>query len=234
MERLFNLSASFDPQGRQQVLRDLTRTLGGVEAADRYTPAPDNLRPPMEAEVAYLENIALKSGNQVPVRPNTLHRVHFDIHLPEEEAIVQALDEGTAQVEQVMPALTSLHQHTSEHAQYLVSEPDYPQIKKRLQELDGILYNATKHMQKIMQDQAEAEAQAQAQATGQPEGGNAANPNALPDTLQRQLVEASTRLRIAEEKHQQEMRIRAESAQQEMMLKDAEVAAKIARERLDQ
>ena len=234
MERLYNLSASFDPQGRQQVLRDLTRTLGGVEAADRYTPAPDNLRPPMEAEVAYLENIALKSGNQVPVRPNTLHRVHFDIHLPEEEAIVQALDEGTAQVEQVMPALTSLHQHTSEHAQYLVSEPDYPQIKKRLQELDGILYNATKHMQKIMQDQAEAAAQAQAEAPAQPEGGNAANPNALPDTLQRQLVEASTRLRIAEEKHQQEMRIRAESAQQEMMLKDAEVAAKIARERLDQ
>jgi hypothetical protein len=100
--------------------------------------------------------------------------------------------------------------------------------------LDGILYNATKHMQKIMEDQAEAAAQAQAEAPAQPEGGNAANPNALPDTLQRQLVEASTRLRIAEEKHQQEMRIRAESAQQEMMLKDAEVAAKIARERLNQ
>jgi hypothetical protein len=224
MEKLYSLAANFDPQGRQQVIRDLTRTLGGVEAADRYTPAPENLRPPMEVEVAALENIVLKQGNQVPVRPNTLHRVHFDTHLPEEEALVQALDEGTVPVEQATPALTALHQHTSEHAQYLVSEPDYNQIKKRLQEIDGILYNATKHMQKVMEEQQQ---QPEAEA-------NAANPNNLPDTLQRQLIETSTRLRMAEEKHQQDLRIRDETARQDMLIKDAEAAAKIARERLSQ
>ena len=232
MERLFQLAAKLDPQGRQQIIRDLTRTLGGVEAADRYAPAPENLRPPMEVEIAYLENVSLKAGNRIPVRPNTLHRVHFDTHLPEEEAMVTAIDDGSASIEQVMPALTSTHEHISEHAQYLLDEPDYPQIKKRLQELDGILYNATKHMLKVMQEQAEAHQQAAEQQAQAQQAPNQANPNELPDTLQRQLVEASTRLRIAEEKHQQDMRIRAESAQQDMLLKDAQVAADIARKQL--
>jgi hypothetical protein len=69
----------------------------------------------------------------------------------------------------------------------------------------------------------------------QPEAeANAANPNNLPDTLQRQLIETSTRLRMAEEKHQQDLRIRDETARQDMLIKDAEAAAKIARERLSQ
>lgn len=231
MERIYGLAQNFDPQGRQQVFRDLTRTIGGVEAADRYAPAPENLRPPMEQEIATMENTLLHmGGNIATVRPNTLHRVHFDGHMPEAESLIQSLDQG-AQVDQVMPALNAFYSHITGHAEYLQSEPDYMQIKKRVQEMEGIIYNGNKHLKKLGQEAAEAQAEAQAQ--GQSPDGTPANPNALPDTLQRQLVESSTRLRMAEEKHQQDMKIRADKAQQDMAIKDVESAAKLARSRFD-
>jgi len=222
MQQVYGLSMNFDPQGRQMAIRDLTRTIGGVEAADRYTPAPNDMRPPMETKTAMLENNDFERGQPVAVIPNEMHAVQFPVHQQYVDQIVQGLDQGTESFETAMPRLTIAYQHAASHAEFMVGDPNYPAIKQWLQQTNEIIFNGTKHLQKI---QREAE-QAQPQAEGQPapEGGGQ-----TPDTLQRQLIEATTKLRMAEEKHAQEMRIREEQAKQSMALKDAEVAAKIAR-----
>ena len=106
----------------------------------------------------------------------------------------------------------------------MTADPNYPQIKQRMQQIDEIIWNGTKRLEKIQRDQQE---QAQTQA---PEGqGDPANPSDSADTMQRQLVEMTTKLRMAEEKHAQEMRIRDDQAKQSMAIADAEAAAKILR-----
>lgn len=234
MRQVYELSANFDPQGRQQAIRDLTRTIGGVEAADRYAPAPENQRPPMETKTAELENILLMQGNEIQVLPSEMHPIHFPVHLDALEQLIASIDSGEQPLEEAAPKLFPLHTHASAHAEFMVGEPDYPQIKKRLQQIDEVAWNLAKRLEKLRRDAALAQEEAAADpnnpeapaAQGQT---NAANPNALPDTLQRQMVEASTKLRIAEETHSQQLRHREEAFRQSQALKDAEVAASIAR-----
>ena len=224
MQQVYNLSQNFDAQGRQMAIRDLTRTIGGVEAADRYTPAPEMQRPPMEAKTAMLENNQLKQGEPVEVLPTELHAIHLPIHLQMEEEIIQAIDEGQMLIEEAMPSLTTLHQHSSAHAEQMTGDPNYPQIKQRMQQIDEIIWNGTKRLEKLQRDQQE---QAQEQQMQAPQ--SQANPSDAPDTMQRQLVEMTTKLRMAEEKHAQEMRIRDNQAAQSIAIADAEAAAKILR-----
>ena len=224
MQQVYNLSQNFDAQGRQMAIRDLTRTIGGVEAADRYTPAPEMQRPPMEAKTAMLENNQLKQGEPVEVLPTELHLIHLPIHLQMEEEIIKAIDEGQMQIEEAMPSLTTLHQHSSAHAEQMTGDPNYPQIKQRMQQIDEIIWNGTKRLEKLQRDQQE---QAQEQQMQAPQ--SQANPSDAPDTMQRQLVEMTTKLRMAEEKHAQEMRIRDTQAAQSIAIADAEAAAKILR-----
>lgn len=227
MQQVYNLSQNFDPQGRQMAIRDLTRTIGGVEAADRYAPAPEQQRPPMETKTAMLENNQLKQGEAVVVLPTEMHAIHLPIHLQEEEAIIQAIDAGQVAIEEAMPSLTKLHEHSSAHAELMQADPNYPQIKQRMQQIDEIIWNGTKRLEKLLREQQE-----QAQVPNpeqQAAAPNAANPSDAPDTMQRQLVEMTTKLRMAEEKHAQEMRIRDDQARQNMAIADAEAAAKILR-----
>ena len=50
-----------------------------------------------------------------------------------------------------------------------------------------------------------------------------------PGMATKKTIEAQVKLRFAEEKHQQEMRLREEQAKQAMAIADAEAAARIAR-----
>jgi hypothetical protein len=227
MQQVYNLSQNFDAQGRQMAIRDLTRTIGGVEAADRYAPAPEQQRPPMEAKTAMLENNQLKQGEAIEVLPTEMHAIHLPIHLQVEEELIQAIDEGQVTIEEVMPILTLLHQHSSAHAEMMTADPNYPQIKQRMQQIDEIIWNGTKRLEKLLREQQEQGGTPEQQAAAA--APNAANPSDAPDTMQRQLVEMTTKLRMAEEKHAQEMRIRDDQARQSMAIADAEAAAKILR-----
>ena len=226
MRQIYELSANFDPQGRQQAIRDLTRTIGGVEAADRYAPAPENQRPPMELKTALLENTLLMKGDEIPVLPNELHAVHFPVHMDALDQLIVAIDEGTMPLEEAGPQIFPLHAHASQTAEFMVGDPNYPQIKQQLQQVDEYAWNIAKRLEKLRRDQAQAQPQ-----EGAP---NPANANELPDTLQRQMVEASTRLRMKEEAHAQSLRHREEAFRQSQALKDAETAAALARRQSQQ
>jgi hypothetical protein len=176
--------------------------------------------------------LEMEFSNEIQVLPTEMHPVQFPVHLDALEQLIAAIDSGEQPLEEAAPKLFPLHTHASAHAEFMVGEPDYPEIKKRLQQIDEVAWNLAKRLEKLRRDAALAQGDPNdPNNPGAPsaEGGNAANPNALPDTLQRQMVEASTKLRIAEETHSQQLRHREQAFMQAQALKDAEVAAAIAR-----
>jgi hypothetical protein len=216
MGQILQLSGNFDPQGRQQVVRDMVRTLAGVEAADRYTPAQENTRPPIEAKVAFLENNQIMQGEQVPVLPSELHAVQLPVHLGKLQELVQQADQGQIDLAQAAQVLVGLFQHASQHLEFMLGDPSAAGFKQQLQQAGEVVNNAIKAAQKLQRQQMEEQAVPQ-------QGGQ------LDLSLEQKVVEAQAKLRYAEEKHAQEMRLREEQARQAMALKDAETAATIAR-----
>jgi hypothetical protein len=222
MQQLFQLSSNFDPQGRQMVIRDLTRTIGGVEAADRYAPSPEQQRPPMEAKIAMLENNQMVSGEMVEVLPSEMHSIQLPIHLGKLEEFVAGIDQGQIDLAQITPVMVQIYEHASKHAEFMQGDPSYPMFKQKLQQLGEYIGNGIKAVQKLQRQQQE-----QAQMPGEE-----AQPQAAPQAagnLEQKTIEAQVKLRFAEEKHQQEMRLREEQARQAMAIADAEAAARIAR-----
>lgn len=224
MQQLFQLSSNFDPQGRQMVIRDLTRTIGGVEAADRYAPAPEQQRPPMEAKIAMLENNQMVAGEAVEVLPSEMHLIQLPIHVGKLEEFITAIDQGQADLAQVTPIMVLIYEHALKHAEFTQGDPSYPMFKQKLQQIGEYIGNGIKAVQKLQRQQQE---QAQTQMPGEE-----AQPQAAPQAagnLEQKTIEAQVKLRFAEEKHQQEMRLREEQARQAMAIADAEAAARIAR-----
>lgn len=214
--QIFQLSQNFDPQGRRQVVRDMVRALAGVEAADRYIPAEENQRPPMEAKIAFLENNQILNGEQVPVLPSELHVVQLPVHINKLQEIAQAADQGQIDLAQAAQVLVGLFQHASSHLEFIMGDPAAPQFKQALQQLGEVVNNAVKASEKLARQQQEAQPQ--------PEQGGELNLS-----LEQKVVEAQAKLRFAEEKHAQEMRLKEEQTRQAMALADAEAAARIAR-----
>ena len=232
MQQIYGLSANYDPQGRQLALRDLTRTIGGVELADRYAPAPEAQRPPMEAKTAMLENNQLVQGEFVEVLPSEMHVIHAPIHLRKLEEYVIQIDDGQADLVQVTPAMVPVYEHLLAHLEFMQNDPSFPEVKQKAQQLGEYIGNGVKALEKMQREQQEAEAQNVPQGTNPageaPAGRQEAN---QADLLQSKLIEAEVKLRHKEEEHAQKMRQREESFRQTLALKDADAASKMLRQR---
>lgn len=216
--QIYQLSQNFDPQGRRQVVRDMVRTLAGVEAADRYIPAEEGQRTPTEAKIALLENNQILNGEQVPVLPSELHVIQLPVHIGKLQEIAQAADQGQIDLAQAAQVLVGLYQHATAHLEFIMGDPAAPQFKQQLQRISEIVNNAVKASEKIAREQQQAQPQEQPAQGGE-----------LNLSLDQKVAEATAKLRFAEEKHAQEMRLKEEQARQAMALADAEAAARIAR-----
>lgn len=229
MQQIYQLSQGFDPQGKQLALRDLTRTIGGVEAADRYTPAPEQQRPPMEAKTAMLENNQLRAGQPVEALPTEMHAIHLPLHIQDIEQLVMAVDQGQISLVEATPQMVPVYEHSMQHAEFMQGDAAYPMFKQRLQQLGEYINNGIKALGKIQREQAQAE-EAAAMAPGE---APAAAPQPSPqdlnaaESLRMKTIEAEVKLRMAEERHRQDMRIRDERAAQEMAIRAAEAQARL-------
>lgn len=233
MNQLYQLSQNYDPQGRQLVLRDLTRTIGGVEAADRYAPAPEQQRPPMEAKTAMLENNQLRMGMPVEALPTEMHAIHLPIHVQEIEQFIMAVDQGQTSLVEATQQMVPIYEHAMAHAEFMQGDPSYPMFKQRLQQIGEYVNNGIKAIGKLQREQAQAEEQ-MAQTPEQvpapaPEQAPGPDMKALgaAESLRMKTIEAEVKLRMAEERHQQDLRIRDERAAQEMAIKAAEATARL-------
>lgn len=228
MNQLYQLSSGYDPYGQQLIRRDLTRTIGGVEAADRYTPAPEQQRPPMEAKTAMLENNQLRTGLPVEALPSEMHAIHLPIHIQEIEQFIMAVDQGQVPLVEATPQMVPVYEHALAHAEFMQGDPSYPMFKQRLQQLGEYINNGIKALGKLQREQAQAQAEGEAQAPApeQPQGPNPEQIGAA-ENLRMKTIEAEIKLRMAEEKHQQDLRIRDQKAAQEMAIKAAEATARL-------
>jgi hypothetical protein len=226
MQQIYQLSQGFDPQGKQLALRDLTRTIGGVEAADRYTPAPEQQRPPMEAKTAMLENNQLRAGQPVEALPAEMHAIHLPIHVQDIEQLIMAVDQGQISLVEATPMMVPVYEHSMQHAEFMQGDAAYPMFKQRLQQLGEYINNGIKALGKLQREQEEAAA-AEAEAGVAPPAATVDPSMGEAEKLRMKTIEAEIKLRMAEEKHQQEMRIRDQRAAQEMAIREAEAQARL-------
>lgn len=221
-DRLMGVAGSFDPTGRQRLIRDQTASLlGDYSLVDRYLPEPEDARVSMETKIAELENAAMADLRQMMVRPNDLHLDHLAEHIRKLSEYSGAVDQG-APLEQVVQPMVLIHEHAALHLEMvqgdLVSEEQVALFRQGLQQFGEIIINGTRRLQKLAR---EGKAAA---GNGSVEAGKNAELN---DRLERQVQEQQLKLKFQQEKHELEMQNRAQKAELEMKLADARAASQI-------
>jgi uncharacterized protein YgfB (UPF0149 family) len=197
--------------------RDIVSTRVGHDLADRYVPKDTEDRQTVDVKIAYFENQQLQAGQAVPVLPSEMHGMHLQAHLPLLNQIIEQINTGAADPQQVLPILQAFYQHISETLQFAGADPMLAsvtgQAKQLLQYADEAINNTTKALQKIQRDQA------QQQQEGQPQEGQVA-----PNGADMKMQEHQIKMQIAQQKAELDMKIRQAKFDQEQSMRDAKSA----------
>ena len=214
LRELQGISGQFDDVGRRNLTRDIVSTRVGHDLADRYVPAQEDDRQTVDTKIAYLENQQLQQGQPVPVVSSELHGQHLQLHVPLLQQFIQAINEGQADPQQVLPALQALYQHIAETAQYAAGDPALEAVvsnaKQILQYAEEAINNTMKALEKIQREQ---------QQISEEEGGQ-------PETseVDMKLQKAQVDMQITQQKAELEMAIKQKKFDQEQAIRDAEAA----------
>jgi len=214
LRELQGISGQFDDVGRRNLTRDIVSTRVGHDLADRYVPAEEDQRQTVDTKIAYLENQQLQQGNPVPVVSSELHGQHLALHVPLLQQIIQAINEGQADPQQILPALQALYQHIGETAQYAAGDPALEAVvanaKQILQYAEEAINNTMKALEKIQRDQA----QNTEEEGGQPQASE----------VDMKLQKAQVDMQITQQKAELDMAIKQKKFDQEQAIRDAEAA----------
>lgn len=214
---LTEMSPQFDDQGRRQVLRERVASRVGWQQVDKFV-SPDNApRPTSDDRFAILESAMMSKGTPLPVLPNDNHAVHARIQIGDLTNDVQAIQNGQAQIEDLVPNMVIKHEHVSQHVEAMASDQvlaeEAAAYRQMLQQVGEEIYNGVKHLQKV---------QRAAQDQGQPvDAGEVEHSKAL----ERQILESNVKLKAIWDKAQLDMQVRAAKAAQERAIRDANAAA---------
>ncbi len=216
LRELQGISGQFDDVGRRNLTRDIVSTRVGHDLADRYVPAQESERQTVDTKIAYLENQQLQQGQQVPVVSSELHGQHLQLHVPLLQQFIQAINEGQADPQQVLPALQALYQHISETAQYASGDPALGAVvsnaKQVLQYAEEAINNTMKALEKIQREQAEN----MQEGAGQPQMSE----------VDMKLQKAQVDMQITQQKAELDMAIKQQKFDQEQAIRDAQAALK--------
>ena len=156
----------------------------------------------------------MQQGQQVPVVSSELHGQHLQLHVPLLQQIIQAINEGQADPQQVLPALQALYQHISETAQYASGDPALGAVvgnaKQVLQFAEEAINNTMKALEKIQREQAEN----MQEGAGQPQMSE----------VDMKLQKAQVDMQITQQKAELEMAIKQRKFDQEQAIRDAKAA----------
>jgi len=223
-------SAMYDSRGKQNAVRDWLASLGGYDAADRYSPIANRDQiATTEHTLAAVENAVIADGKPIPVGVDQLHNIHLMVHMPQlmelVTQIMKAMDAGQdINPQAVLPALEQWLPHVIEHLQLLAGDPrnkeavqQYTAAIKQagvlMQDLDAMAKQNDQARQQAMQENAQTLMQAQA----------AIQSDDLKVKLARVQAEFQVRLQDASNK----ARIKEMTAKHNMMLKQMMAEAKI-------
>ena len=220
LRELQGISGQFDDVGRRNLTRDIVSTRVGHDLADRYVPAEVEKRPTTDTKIAFFENMQLSQGQSIPVISNELHGEHLTVHVPVLNEMIEAINTGQADPQQVFPALQAFYQHVGETLQFASGDPALEPLvaegKQVLQYTEEAINNTAKALQKLEREAAEA-AEAEGSA---PEGAGAQA------ALDAKMQEHQLKMQIAQQKAEVEMTIKQRKAEQDQALRDAEAALK--------
>lgn len=215
LRELQAMSGTFDEVGRRNLTRDIVSTRVGHDLADRYVPKNTEDRQTVDVKIAFFENQQLAAGQPVPVLPSEMHGMHLQAHLPTLNQIIEQIDTGGADPQQVLPVLQSFYQHIGETLQFASGDPSLSslvgQAKQVMQIAEEAINNTTKAAQKIQRDQAQQQPQ---EGAPQPSG------------AELKMQEHQIKMQIAQQKAELDFQIRQRKADQEQSIRDASAALK--------
>lgn len=231
-ERLWQVFPYMDEEGKNLFLRDVTRTTGGITAADKYMPKIPGLRPPIDKKIAMLENGQMGNGVFTPVEPNELHAVHIPVHLQKIQELIEALlptemRPPMVSEEEAIPALSLLQEHTMTHLGFIEHHPQAPEWRQALQQTDEVIVNGQRSLEKKMREQEEAALAGEEYIEPVAEAG-------IADTIQLEQASAALDNALKEQKlniTEEQQAMKAQEHEQKMLLRDAEAAMKIRQQR---
>jgi predicted transcriptional regulator YdeE len=224
LRELQAMSGTFDEVGRRNLTRDIVSTRVGHDLADRYVPANVEERPTVDLKIAYFENQQLQAGQPVPVVPNEMHGMHLQTHLPILSQIIEQINVGQADPQQVLPMIQAFYQHIGETIQFAAGDPSLQslvsQAKQVMQYAEEAINNTNKALQKMQRDQAASQEQMAAAGQQMPEGTPQMNPIDL------KMQEHQMKLDMAKQKAELDMQLRKAKFDQEQAMRDAKEALK--------
>lgn len=224
LQMMMDMYQFLDDAGKAHLVRDMTAATVGWEKANVYTPPVGaDARPPIDAQIASLQNASLEHGIPQPVVPNENKRVHLEIHIGKIGEYIAQFNEAGQNPElyaQIVPPMQSLYEHAAMTLEEY-TQPDAAAFRQSLQQVGEIVVNGIRHMQKQERQQMEA---------AEMEGGEAGGMDPATEEMRRKTIEWQVRLDqdIAEAEAKREQK--ALDAQQNRMLKDLDTKAKIVRE----
>jgi len=215
LRELQAMSGNFDEVGRRNLTRDIVSTRVGHDLADRYVPKDTEDRQTVDVKIAFFENQQLSAGQPVPVLPSEMHGMHLQTHLPLLNQIIEQINTGGVDPQQVLPVLQSFYQHIGETLQFASGDPSLSslvgQAKQVMQYAEEAINNTTKAAQKIQRDQAQQQPQ-----EGAPQ----------PNGAELKMQEHQIKMQIAQQKADLDFQIRQRKADQEQSIRDASAALK--------
>ncbi len=232
LELLRDQAGEMDDVGRYNMNRDIcaARLDGDYDLASRYFPPLPGNRPPVDTKLAKLENNDMARGQDATVEPNDLHLAHLDAHVPFLVQMVESIESGEAQMDDLVEPMVIVHAHATEHLEEIQDAPTIEQkvaqYRQILQQLGEIVQNA---MRKAIADQQKAMEQEQE------EGGEQGGPS---PALQEKMIaarlkldamqaQAVTKMEIEQDRHEQKLGHRQQEFQQKMVMQDAQSSASL-------
>jgi hypothetical protein len=223
-------SMQWPETGRSNFNDDVIAAHTNQSKVERYNPKAERMgQPTDQANLAMLENAAMKTGADVIWTPTQNNLTHSEVHLKASADAAGALQQG-ADPTHVLAFMEKVGPHIAQHLQALSQDPSHQKQYKALSDefkrLGQIADKLHAQVQKMMQQQQEeAQKQQQAQSIMQGTDGDTAIKAATAQAkIKQSEIKQAVGLRQKEEKHQQDMT----QKQQDMAIKDAQAAAQIA------
>lgn len=207
---LMPVMGQFDQEGQRILLRQFTASYTDTQFARLLVPDDAGSRPPVDLQIANMENSLMELGKPAQIEPNQDHVVHVGAHLAALSEINGALADVQIELDAAIQQMFPVWQHATEHMQFISPQnPLYPEFKAALEQIGEVVINGQKHL--------DAEARKAQRAAGEQVDESGATPG-----VSRQAVEAQTMLEL--QKKQQDLQFDAERHRQEMAFKDAKNA----------
>jgi hypothetical protein len=207
-----------DPAGQRTLLRDSIASYTDARYALELVPEEEGQRPPIDQQIANMENQLMQLGVAPVLEPNQDHVVHCGTHILLLQDLNEKITVAAVELQDVIPQMQVAAEHATAHMEFIdpMSEP-YPVFKEALQQLNEVITNGAKHI-------AGEERKAQkAAAMGQP----APDTAGTPPGIEMQAADARARLESMQQESVFKLQAKEAETKQKLAINDAFAAQKI-------